>query len=328
MTDTDLSARSFTELGRSLPPLDLAIAAWLDAKRGASGSERTYTTYHDILQSARHALQSVGLDLDSALPAVALALQGWAAGRYLAGVRVTGTVAPATFNQRMAIVSSFYAYAHKRGLVAGNPADLVERRKVGSYDAAEALDPAEARTRLQAINRTTWVGLRDYALLSVALTTGRRLAEIVGWRWGDVKLAGEVVTLSTKRGKGGKVFADRLPQRTGRALMAWLHAYYGERLGDLPGTAPLWVNLSRAAAEPDLPLSRHGVDDLVRARLGVHPHALRHTFARTMEDAGAKVSDIQARLGHSSLATTGRYLAALNRANNPHAEALDHLFLE
>jgi integrase len=70
------------------------------------------------------------------------------------------------------------------------------------------------------------------------------------------------------------------------------------------------------------------VDDLVRARLGVHPHALRHTFARTMEDAGAKVSDIQARLGHSSLATTGRYLAALNRANNPHAEALDHLFLE
>jgi integrase/recombinase XerD len=110
--------------------------------------------------------------------------------------------------------------------------------------------------------------------------------------------------------------------------MAWLHAYYGERLGDLPGTAPLWVNLSRAASEPDLPLSRHGVDDLVRARLGVHPHALRHTFARTMEDAGAKVSDIQARLGHSSLATTGRYLAALNRANNPHAEALDYLFLE
>jgi len=30
--------------------------------------------------------------------------------------------------------------------------------------------------------------------------------------------------------------------------------------------------------------------------------------ARAMEDAGAKVSEIQARLGHDSLATTGRYL--------------------
>jgi integrase len=39
-----------------------------------------------------------------------------------------------------------------------------------------------------------------------------------------------------------------------------------------------------------------------------------------MEDAGAKISEIQARLGHSSLATTGRYLAALRSAENPQAE--------
>lgn len=308
--------------------LDLAIAAWLEAKRGASGSDRTHQAYQDTLQAARSGLQSVGLDLDSQAPAVALALQGWAAGRYRAGERVPGGVAPATFNQRIAIVSSFYEYARKRGMVASNPADLVERRKVGDYDGAEALDPKVARSRLQVIDRSNLVGLRDYALLSVALTTGRRLSEIVSWRWGDVTTAGDVITLHTRRGKGGKVFSDTLPQRTSRALMAWLHAYYGARLGDLPKDAPIWINLARAAAGADLPLTRHGVDDLVRARLGVHPHALRHTFARVMEDSGAKVSDIQARLGHSSLATTGRYLAALNRASNPHADTLDKLFLD
>jgi integrase len=41
-----------------------------------------------------------------------------------------------------------------------------------------------------------------------------------------------------------------------------------------------------------------------------------------MEAAGAKVSDIQARLGHESLATTGRYLAALKSAENAHGDAL------
>ena len=34
------------------------------------------------------------------------------------------------------------------------------------------------------------------------------------------------------------------------------------------------------------------------------------------------MSDIQARLGHESLATTGHYLAALKRAENPQADAV------
>lgn len=45
-----------------------------------------------------------------------------------------------------------------------------------------------------------------------------------------------------------------------------------------------------------------------------------------MENVGAKVTDIQARLGHESLATTGRYLAALKQAENVHAETLASLF--
>ena len=75
-------------------------------------------------------------------------------------------------------------------------------------------------------------------------------------------------------------------------------------------------------------LKPRAIQVLVEKRLlaakihGASVHSLRHTFARMMEDAGAKVSDIQARLGHESLATTGRYLAALRRAENPHADDL------
>lgn len=41
-----------------------------------------------------------------------------------------------------------------------------------------------------------------------------------------------------------------------------------------------------------------------------------------MEDAGTKVSQIEARLGHESLATICRYLVALKRPENPHAAAV------
>jgi site-specific recombinase XerD len=51
-------------------------------------------------------------------------------------------------------------------------------------------------------------------------------------------------------------------------------------------------------------------------------HTLRHTFARAMEEAGARVTEIQQRLGHNDLSTTGRYLEALASAKNSHGEAV------
>jgi len=45
-----------------------------------------------------------------------------------------------------------------------------------------------------------------------------------------------------------------------------------------------------------------------------------------MEKAGAKVSTIQAKLGHESLNTTSRYLSSLNRADNPYGDELAKLF--
>ena len=109
-----------------------------------------------------------------------------------------------------------------------------------------------------------------------------------------------------------------------KALTTYLHTLYGARLGNLAPDAPIWVALSRN--RPNRPaLSVRSLETICHERLGIHFHGLRHMFARTMEDAGAKASEIQGRLGHSSLATTGRYLAALRSAENPHAEAIADL---
>lgn len=300
----------------SRAPLDLAIAAWLDAKGGRSGSTHTRKIYQTTLSDFRAQLHTGQLDLDSDPRAIALAAQGWAG---------QGTPAPATFNRRLAVLSSFYAFCRKRGMLdTDNPIGLVERRAVQSYAGIEALSPADVKKRLGALDRSELEGMRDYAALAVALATGRRLAEVAGLRWSHLHFDGERIRLHFPRAKGGKVMSDVLPVGVSRALTSYLHTLYGKGIGSLAPDAPIWVALSRN--RPGRPaLSVRSLETICHARLGIHFHGLRHTFARTMEDAGAKVSDIQGRLGHSSLATTGRYLAALRSSENPHAEAVADL---
>jgi len=301
-------------------PIDLAIAAWLDAKAKRTGSVKTATAYATTLTTFRAFLRNHDLDLESDPALIALVAQGWA-GR--------GNPAPATFNQKLAILSSFYSYALKRDLLkGGNPISRVERRPVQGYAGAIPLPYLEVKARLAAIDRSTLVGKRDYALLVVGLQTGRRLSELAGVRCRDMSVSGERLTVVWRRCKGGRMMSDMLPSAVTRAVAEYLQTLYGEeRLeGGLPPDAPVWMSFSRNGSRGQA-LGIQSIADICEKRLGTSKvHALRHTFARAMEDSGAKVSEIQARLGHDSLATTGRYLAALHRADNPHAERLVTLF--
>lgn len=313
--------------------LELAIVAWLDSKLGRTGSTRTRDAYAATLADAQAALASVGLELIGEPFAVALALQGWAQSSRRAG----RTVRPATVAQRLAVVSSFYAFALRRGLLplTVNPADMVERPRVEAYAEARSLNPDRLRQALARLRRDARAGddqaLRDIALLRVALTTGRRAAELAGLRWRDVDISpAGAVTLTFARAKGGKVMRDMLAHSVAQDVLAWLRSHYGHELEGIAPDAAVWPALRGGGrtgrARIGAPLAVAGIAELVGHRLGVNPHQLRATFAQTMHyQAGAAVADIQARLGHSSLATTGRYLAQLARAYNPHAERLAEL---
>lgn len=97
--------------------------------------------------------------------------------------------------------------------------------------------------------------------------------------------------------------------------------------GDLPRERPIWISLAARNGTFGHPLSIRAIALICEQRLGTSKvHTLRHTFARGLEDAGAKVSEIQARLGHADLGTTGRYLAQLHAGENPHLARLSHLY--
>jgi site-specific recombinase XerD len=164
--------------------VEMAVAAWLYAKKGRTGSTNTLSSYAQTIHAFRAALHQVGLDLDGETQAVALVAQAWASRDRRGGRR---EVAASTSNQRLAALSSFYVFAAKRGLLdCENPMAVVDRKPVQGYAGARALSAQSVAAALRGIDRNTNAGKRDYALLSVALHTGRRASELAGLRWGEL----------------------------------------------------------------------------------------------------------------------------------------------
>ncbi|HEX6123614.1 MAG TPA: tyrosine-type recombinase/integrase [Ktedonobacterales bacterium] len=122
------------------------------------------------------------------------------------------------------------------------------------------------------------------------------------------------------------------PERAGERRLVSLSAIHAGTLSARvepppPRERPVWISLARRNGTFGHPLSIRAIAQINERRLGVSKvHTLRHTFARGLEDAGAKVSEIQARLGHADLGTTGRYLAQLHAGENPHLARLSHLY--
>jgi site-specific recombinase XerD len=253
-----------------LDPIFQAITSWVHSKKRRSGSVRTEHTYAQTLLSFRAHLQVHQMDLDWPRKQIKDYLQGWAASN--AGE------SGATFNQRLAIVSSFYKYAHKndafwsweeveeiqggqpvtirRQVALDNPADYVERADVKPYARAKALRPPEVEERLSTIDTSTIVGLRDYALLAVSFTTGWRLAELAALQRQDMQIgkktpegeekAREVVTLVWRRAKGNKTLADDLEPEVRMALVRYLQAVFDPDWQQERAEAPVWLALDSA----------------------------------------------------------------------------------
>jgi site-specific recombinase XerD len=304
--------------------IEQAITAWLDEKR--ADSERTADAYEETLNDFRATLQRACLDLDSEPALVAPIAQGWARARKQDGEIVPGKqVAATTFNQRRSILSSFYKYAITYEVLPYNPMERVKRQKVGKKDAARPLSSSAVKAGLAKIDRSTPEGMRDYALLSVALATGRRVSEIASLRYKHLRREGNTCVVDFDRLKGKKTATNRLEAKTTAALYAYLEAVYPGQLLALPGDAPIWVSFSdrnRGQA-----IGPRTLANICERYLGTSKtHAARHTLAVTMYNMKAKISTIQKALGHSNAAITGDYLEEHLSYENPLAAELEDAF--
>ena len=331
-----------------ITPLDYLILLWLHEQ----ASPRTRREYAATLTDFRAAFaQSAGYDLDCGDHAlIARMAQVW--GKRPTRMRGHEGREPSTAIQarRYAILSSFYRFAIRMSMqewkrdrrtgevyrdeIEANPLRKVKRPRVERYAEAQPIAQDELIVRLRAIERVTIEGKRDYALISVALTTGRRIAELHGMTRGSLTFGRDHRVTARFVAKGGKVMRDRLGDKTSAALHDYLcAAYQTDDPAALPASAPIWRDTSRPAQWRTaqhggvlVGLSTSGIRRAFEKRLGTSKaHVSRHSFAPLMEKAGASLTDIQARLGHASAKTTADYLNALKSADNPYVDRLEAL---
>lgn len=196
---------------------------------------------------------------------------------------------------------SFGRFCVRRGVLGADPARALPfprharrlPRTLPRIDLGAALDRLAAADDPRAA--------RDRALLEMTYSAGLRLSELIGLNHGDLDRAGGLLRV---RGKGGRERIAPVGARALRSLEAYLAGSGRARMA--PGE-PLFTGR-------DGRLCGRTVQRAVRLRLagiatglGVTPHALRHSFASHLLDAGADLRAIQELLGHRSLASTQVY---------------------
>jgi integrase/recombinase XerC len=147
-------------------------------------------------------------------------------------------------------------------------------------------------------------GIRNRAMLAVLWRCGLRIAEALALAPSDIDLAGEV--LSVRHGKGDKARKLGIDAGTAALLARWIDTR--ARLGLNKRGRPLFCTLKGGAIDQSyvrhLLIRLAGKADLEHA----HPHAMRHSYAAGLAREGTAINVIRDALGHSSLATTDRYL--------------------
>ncbi len=275
---------------------DQALYGFLVEKGNRSGSRRTVEFYSRMLWPF-----FAGRTPDQVRPAEVLA---WAHGIGLSG-RIPSS---ATIAARIACLSSFYRFLIRMGLLASNPCDAVERPRTITAPARGL--SAEQIRRLLSVVPDTVPGRRDRAILLTFILTGRRRAEILGLRAGDISLEDDVAFYSY-RGKGGKRGRRELPRPAYEALRATLDDA-GLALTTMDPDGSLWQAAAgpRGVTSPTLYARfRRYLRTAELPASGLH--ILRHSAAKLRRDAGESIEAVSSFLDHSSLAVTTVYLRRL-----------------
>ena len=219
--------------------------------------------------------------------------------QYLSGLEDVSKRSQARF---LSALRSFFNWLVLEGVIADNPCDRVDAPKLGRY-LPEVLSVDEVSALIEAVDISSWQGVRDRAILEILYGCGLRVSEAVGLRISGLCFDEGYIKVT---GKGDK---ERLVPVGGMAIDA-VNACLECRPETYDAHSEDIVFLNRFGR----PLSRQSVFLMIKTkalladiRKEISPHTLRHSFATHLVENGADLRLVQEMLGHESITTTEIY---------------------
>ncbi len=226
-----------------------------------------------------------------------------------------------TIARRLAAIRSFYAYLAAEGLLASDPAAVLQTPKLPRR--LPKLVPSDMLAALlEAPDLETPVGIRDRAVLELLYATGARVSEISGLDSGDVDFAAGQIRVM---GKGSKQRILPLHPEAIKRIRAYRDGARPTLLRHPETALFLSIRGNRLGTDAIRKMFKKYLTDVGAAR-DLSPHAVRHTFATHLLEAGADLRSVQELLGHVALSTTQIYthvgrkrLQDVHRSSHPRA---------
>lgn len=148
-----------------------------------------------------------------------------------------------------------------------------------------------------------YCAVRDYAMITVMLEAGLRVAECSALDLDDIVISERSGHVIVRDGKGEKERKVPLTVELVRpALKAWIEVRGAAQ------TSALWLGKTTER------LTARSMERIVKdisSRIGspdITPHCLRYEFAKNLQRKGMDIIDISRLLGHNSIEVTKRYL--------------------
>lgn len=271
-----------------LGALDGAAANTREAYRADVTGFLAFLSAHHATAHGRRALATVTLS----------DMRAWMAHERAAGLSARSLA------RALSAVKGFYRYLSDQDGFDATPVLMTRApkftKKLPRPVSPEAASEVIATAASQAPDG--WIGARDAAVVTLLYGCGLRISEALGLTGADAPLP-EVLRIT---GKGGRERLVPVLPAARDAVSAYLRLcpfpvqagtplFYGAR-GKALGSRTVQRAMERARLQLGLPAT-------------ATPHALRHSFATHLLNAGGDLRAIQELLGHASLSTTQAYTA-------------------
>lgn len=249
----------------------------------------------------------------------------------------TGALKPASVKRYYAVLQSILSAAYRLELLPSNPTDSGKiTLPTMDEQKTDIMSKEQLAEMLEALDSEP---LQLQVIIHLAIITGCRRGELTSLKWSDINFDKCEITVSkslyqlkgekakTKRTKNKKKRFVTIPEYC-IELLRLLRVEQTEKRFKLGtawnGTADNYVFIKNdgSVMHPNTPTEQFN-DFLERHELKhIKFHALRHTSATLSLLNGANIKQVAARLGHSQLSTTNRYLHAIQEADRTIADSL------